>query len=78
MRAGKGAGYERWAKVFNVKQLAKAVAYLKEHGNMSYEDLQAKSQAMTSRFNELSHADQGYGEPFISKWRIAETDRQLL
>ena len=54
MRAGKGAGYERWAKVFNVKQLAKAVAYLKEHGDMSYEDLQAKSQAMTSRFNELS------------------------
>ena len=54
MRSGKGAGYERWAKVFNVKQLAKAVAYLKEHGDMSYEDLQAKSQATTSRFNELS------------------------
>ena len=54
MRAGKGAGYERWAKVFNVKQLAKAVAYLKEHGDMSYEGLQAKAQATTSRFNELS------------------------
>lgn len=54
MRAGKGAGYERWAKVFNVKQLAKAVAYLKEHGDMSYEDLQTKAQATTSRFNELS------------------------
>ena len=54
MRAGKGAGYERWAKVFNVKQLAKAEAYLKEHGDMSYEDLQAKAQATTSRFNELS------------------------
>ena len=54
MRSGKGTGYERWAKVFNVKQLAKAVAYLKEHGDMSYEDLQAKSQATTSRFNELS------------------------
>lgn len=54
MRSGKGAGYERWAKVFNVKQLAKAVAYLKEHGDMSYEDLQAKAQATTSRFNELS------------------------
>ena len=54
MRAGKGTGYERWAKVFNVKQLAKAVAYLKEHGDMSYEDLQAKAQATTSRFNELS------------------------
>ena len=54
MWAGKGAGYERCAKVFNVKQLAKAVAYLKEHGDMSYEDLQAKAQATTSRFNELS------------------------
>ena len=54
MRSGKGAGYERWVKVFNVKQLAKAVAYLKEHGDMSYEDLQAKAQATTSRFNELS------------------------
>lgn len=54
MRSGKGTGYERWAKVFNVKQLAKAVAYLKEHGDMSYEDLQAKAQATTSRFNELS------------------------
>lgn len=54
MRSGKGAGYERWAKVFNVKQLAKAVAYLKEHGDMSYEDLQSKAQATTSRFNELS------------------------
>ena len=54
MRSGKGVGYERWAKVFNVKQLAKAVAYLKEHGDMSYEDLQAKTQATTSRFNELS------------------------
>ena len=30
------------------------VAYLKEHGDMSYEDLQAKAQATTSRFNELS------------------------
>lgn len=37
-----------------MKQLAKAVAYLKEHGDMSYEDLQAKAQATTSRFNELS------------------------
>ena len=39
VRAGKGEGYERWAKVFNVKQLAKAVAYLKEHGDMSYEEM---------------------------------------
>lgn len=29
---GKGAGYERWAKVFNVKQMAKTLLYLQEHG----------------------------------------------
>lgn len=54
IRTGKGAGYERWAKVFNVKQLAKAISYLKEHDDMSYEELQAKAAASTSRFNELS------------------------
>lgn len=54
IRSGKGVGYERWAKVFNVKQLAKAISYLKEHDNMSYETLQAKTAAATSRFNELS------------------------
>lgn len=40
IRSGKGPGYERWAKVFNLKQLSQAVIYLKEHGDMSYEDLQ--------------------------------------
>ena len=54
IRSGKGVGYERWAKVFNVKQLAKAISYLKEHDDMSYETLQAKTSAATSRFNELS------------------------
>ena len=39
IRAGKGPGYERWANVFNLKQLSQAVLYLKEHGDMSYEEL---------------------------------------
>lgn len=54
IRAGKGPGYERWAKVFNLKQLSQAVIYLKEHGNMSYEDLQERTSAVTDRFNALS------------------------
>ena len=29
IRSGKGPGYERWAKVFNLKQLSQAVLYLK-------------------------------------------------
>lgn len=54
VRAGKGPGYERWAKVFNLKQLSLAVIYLKEHGDMSYEDLQEKVAAATASFNTLS------------------------
>lgn len=54
VRSGKGPGYERWAKVFNLKQLAQAVSYLKEHENMSYSDLEQKTSAAVSRFNELS------------------------
>ena len=51
---GKGAGYERWAKVFNLKQLSQAVLYLKEHGDMSYEELQERTTAAVTKFNELS------------------------
>ncbi|MBQ7828106.1 MAG: relaxase/mobilization nuclease domain-containing protein [Clostridia bacterium] len=54
IRAGKGPGYERWAKVFNIKQLSQAVIYLKEHGDMDYAALKEKSAAVTTRFNELS------------------------
>ena len=54
IRSGKGAGYERWAKVFNLKQLSQAVLYLKEHGDMSYEELKERTAATVTRFNELS------------------------
>ncbi|NBI18788.1 hypothetical protein D1644_14805, partial [Neglecta sp. 59] len=30
-QAGKGAGYARWAKVFNLKQMAQTMNYLTEH-----------------------------------------------
>ena len=54
IRAGKGPGYERWAKVFNLKQLSRAVLYLKEHGDMSYDDLKKRAEESVMRFNELS------------------------
>lgn len=54
LRAGKGAGYERWAKVFNIKQLSQAVLYLKEHGDMDYAQLQEMSDTATATFNALS------------------------
>ena len=39
MQEGKGAGYARWAKVFNLKQMAKALMFMEEHGIKSYEEL---------------------------------------
>lgn len=52
--AGKGAGYERWAKVFNLKQMAQTMNYLREHGLLDYTELKEKSDAATARFNALS------------------------
>ena len=43
LAAGKGGGYERWAKVFNVKQMAKTLLYLQEHGIKSCEELSARA-----------------------------------
>ena len=44
MLAGKGPGYERWAKVFNVKQMAKSLLFLQEHGIKDYEELKTRIQ----------------------------------
>jgi len=54
LRAGKGVGYERWAKVFNLKQMAQTVNYLTEHNLLEYDVLAAKTASATARYNELS------------------------
>ena len=36
LQAGKGAGYARWAKVFNLKQMAQTMNYLSEHNLLEY------------------------------------------
>ena len=37
---GKGTGYERWAKGFNLKQTAKTLLFLQQHNIHSYEELE--------------------------------------
>lgn len=54
LQAGKGAGYARWAKVFNLKQMAQTMNYLTEHGLLEYAVLEEKAAAATARHNELS------------------------
>ena len=54
IQQGKGAGYERWAKVFNLKQAAQTLIYLQAHGLDSYAALREKAAQATTRFNDLS------------------------
>lgn len=54
MAEGKSGGYERWAKKFNRKEAARTVCLLKEKGLDNYDDLTAKTEELTARFNELS------------------------
>ena len=75
VRSGKGPGYERWAKVFNLKQLSQAVMYLKEHGDMSYEDLKEKTSAVTTRFNDLSERIKGLEEQMTAN---SELQKQII
>lgn len=50
---GKGKGYENWAKVFNLKQMAKTVLYLQENGFSDYDEFSKKTEEMTLRVDEL-------------------------
>ena len=54
LQAGKGAGYARWAKVFNLKQMAQTVNFLTEHNLLDYAVLAEKAEAATVHHNELS------------------------
>jgi len=54
LRQGKGEGYARWAKVFNLKQMAQTLIYLQEHGLDSYDALKEKASSATRRYIDLS------------------------
>ncbi len=51
---GKGAGYEQWAKVYNLKQMAQTINFLQENKLMEYEKLEQKAKEITNHFDELN------------------------
>ncbi len=51
---GKGRGYENWAKVFNVKQIAQTLLFLEQNGIRDYSVLEEKANSSAARFEELS------------------------
>lgn len=54
LQQGKGVGYEKWAKTFNLKEAAKTLIYLQENGLDNYEVLSAKAEEAGRRFDIFS------------------------
>ena len=52
--AGKGAGYERWAKIFNLKEAAKTLNFLIEHNLTDYDELTALVDQTGNQFDDVS------------------------
>ena len=53
---GKGIGYEKWAKVFNLKQMAATFAVYQEQGFSSPEELDAACEAASSAYDDSRKA----------------------
>lgn len=54
IKQGKSGGYERWAKVYNIKQISQALLFLQEHDVRDYATLVYRASTSSARFAELS------------------------
>ena len=50
---GKGGGYERWAKKYNLKEMSKTLIFLQEQKIGSADDLKERADAALSRYHKL-------------------------
>lgn len=50
---GKGEGYARWAKHYNLKEMSKTLIFLQENKIGSIEEMQERMDASTARYHEL-------------------------
>ena len=54
IQEGKGPGYEHWARIFNLKEAAKTLLFLKENGIDTYDDLAKKASSASGDFSTLT------------------------
>ncbi|MDE7064574.1 MAG: relaxase/mobilization nuclease domain-containing protein, partial [Desulfovibrionaceae bacterium] len=54
MAQGKGPGYEHWAKLYNLKQMAAALQFLQENGLTDYDTLAEKTETAVDRAHALA------------------------
>jgi hypothetical protein len=74
LAGGKGAGYAQWAKIFNLKEAAKTLLFLKENGIDSYEELVKKS---TSASGDFASNTKRIKEIEARQKEIAELQKQI-
>ena len=68
---GKGPAYARWAKVYNLKQMAAALQYLREQELADYAALEASTETAVDRFHKLA------GELRDTEAALSKTDRLM-
>jgi len=54
LQEGKGAGYEHWARIYNLKEMGRTLIFLQENKLDDYEKLVETAADASSRFNNLS------------------------
>ena len=54
LQEGKGAGYARWAKNFNLKQLSQTLIYLEKNNLLDRSALEECTAAVTAQYHALS------------------------
>ncbi|GHV40635.1 hypothetical protein FACS189490_06140 [Clostridia bacterium] len=74
IRQGKGAGYEHFAKLFNLKEAAKTLLFLQERGIATYDELAKKSAAASA---ELSTINKRISEIEVQQKEISELQKQI-
>ena len=71
MAQGKGPGYERWAKIYNLKQMAAALQFLQENGLTDYDALAERTTEAVDRAHALA------GELREVEERLASTTKLM-
>ena len=54
MHQAHSPGFERWTKIFNLKEMAKTVMYLQENGLTDFGELEKACDAAVQKFNDLT------------------------
>lgn len=67
-------GFERWAKVYNLKEMAKTLLYLQEKGLTDFEELEKSCKEASGKFNALTERSRAIS---AKKKEISELQRNI-